>query len=110
MFVFSETQYWFDEETSDWGLEIISLTKLHAKDSGFLVNDQLKLVVEIEVLEVIGQLDVSESVDVNGFHVLPSQVRIHKNPTLYFSFWVYIIRCLRYGFTFYIKFFYYIGR
>lgn len=53
------------------------LNELKAKDSGFLVNGDLKIVVEIEVLEVIGLLNVSESMmDVNGFHVLPSQVRM----------------------------------
>lgn len=52
------------------------LNELKAKDSGFLVNGDLKIIVEIEVLEVIGLLNVSESMmDVNGFHVLPSQVR-----------------------------------
>ena len=89
---------------------MIPLTKLHAKDGGFLVNDELKIVAEVNVLEVIGKLDVpeeseeetqvtqpmkkvdydhvesndlminetppvSELMDVNGFQVLPSQVR-----------------------------------
>lgn len=36
------------------------LTKLHDKKSGFLVNDELKIVVEVDVLKVIGKLDVSE--------------------------------------------------
>ncbi|KAG2307794.1 hypothetical protein Bca52824_027542 [Brassica carinata] len=36
------------------------LTKLHDKKSGFLVNDELKIVAEVDVLKVIGRLDVSE--------------------------------------------------
>jgi len=76
---------------------MISLTKLNAKKGGFLVNNEVKIVVEVDVLQVIGKLDVSEgsqevtqplkrirlnddgvsvkqSIDVNGFQVLPSQV------------------------------------
>jgi len=62
------------------------------------VNDELKIIVEVDVLQVIGKLDVplkkimqnddgsvsrdllkeipGDLVDVNGFQVLPSQVRI----------------------------------
>lgn len=61
---------------------MFSLNELHAKDSGFLVNGELKVVAEIEVLEVIGKLDVLEETStiteimyVNGFQLLPSQVR-----------------------------------
>lgn len=36
------------------------LTKLHDKKSGFLVNDELKIVAEVDVLKVIGRLNVSE--------------------------------------------------
>lgn len=87
---------------------MLPLTKLNAKDGGFLVNDELKIVAEVDVIEVIGKLDVpgeseeetqpmkkikvdydhvestdlinetppvSELMDVNGFQVLPSQVR-----------------------------------
>lgn len=63
------------------------LNEICAKDSGFLVNGELKIVAEIEVLEVIGKLDVSEetstimeTIDFNGFELLPSQVKI-KNAT-----------------------------
>jgi len=87
---------------------MIPLPNLHAKNAGYLVNGEVKIVVEINDLEVIGKLDVSEeseetnqplkkiklddndavsfdslnetspvkeSIDVNGFQVLPSQVR-----------------------------------
>lgn len=74
--------------------EMISLTKLNAKKGGFLVNNKVKIVVEVDVLQVVGGLDVSQevtqplkrirlnddgvsvkqSIDVNGFQVLPSQV------------------------------------
>ncbi|VVB06167.1 unnamed protein product [Arabis nemorensis] len=101
----SKTQLWFDQKVPGWGFrEMIPLTKLHAKDGGFLVNDELLIVAEVDVLEVIGPLDeskeasehlkkekqgddgaeskdflkktpsVKESVDVNGFQVHPSQV------------------------------------
>ncbi|KAG7634865.1 MATH/TRAF domain [Arabidopsis suecica] len=77
-----ETIHWFCEKVSDWGFtNMVPLIELKAKDSGFLVKGELKIVVEIEVLEVIGLLNVpeSESMDVNGFHVLPSQVKYVKS-------------------------------
>lgn len=57
---------------------MIPLTKLNAKE-GFLVNGKLIVVAKVEVLEVVGELDVSEesssvTIDVNGFQVLLSQV------------------------------------
>uniref|UniRef100_A0A0D3DU60 MATH domain-containing protein n=2 Tax=Brassica oleracea var. oleracea TaxID=109376 RepID=A0A0D3DU60_BRAOL len=82
-----ETSIWFDQKAPGWGLSgMLPFAKLHDKDGGFLVNDELKIVAEIESLEVIGMLDeskdlldktsssVRESIDVNGFQVLPSQV------------------------------------
>ncbi|KAG7561306.1 MATH/TRAF domain [Arabidopsis thaliana x Arabidopsis arenosa] len=76
-----ETTHWFCEKVPDWGFtNMFPLNELKAKDSGFLVNGDLKIIVEIEVLEVIGLLNVSESMmDVNGFHVLPSQVKYVKS-------------------------------
>ncbi|XP_010412835.1 PREDICTED: MATH domain and coiled-coil domain-containing protein At3g58270-like [Camelina sativa] len=90
---------WLDQKAPDWGFtSMISLIELHAKDGGYLLNDELKIVIELYVLEVIGKLDVPEEskeatkplktmnhndddedipgdlVDVNGFQVLPSQV------------------------------------
>lgn len=47
---------------------MITLNDVNAKDSGFLVNGEVKIVVEIDVLEVIGK------VYMNGFHLLSSQV------------------------------------
>ncbi|CAL9247686.1 unnamed protein product [Arabidopsis halleri] len=92
-----EAELWLDEKfPCNGSFEMISLTKLNAKEGGFLVNNEVKIVVEVDVLQVIGKLDVSEesqevtqplkriklngdgvvtsSVDVNGFQVLPSQV------------------------------------
>ncbi|CAH8269019.1 unnamed protein product [Arabidopsis lyrata] len=80
------------------------LSILKETQMGFLVNDEVKIVVEVDVVEVIGKLEESEEatqplkkvkleafveskdllketssvkeeiIDVNGFHVLPSQV------------------------------------
>ncbi|KAG2258370.1 hypothetical protein Bca52824_077664 [Brassica carinata] len=76
-----ETNIWFDRKAPGWGLSgMLPFAKLHDKDGGFLVNDELKIVAEIEALEVIGTLDESKDLlektcmDVNGFQVLPSQV------------------------------------
>ncbi|XP_018444372.1 protein RESTRICTED TEV MOVEMENT 3-like [Raphanus sativus] len=65
----NEGQNWFEEKANGWGFaSMLSLDEINAKDSGFLVNGELKIVAEIELLEVIGK------VDVNGFHLLSSQV------------------------------------
>ncbi|CAL9247679.1 unnamed protein product [Arabidopsis halleri] len=110
-FVFSwstETERWFDQKIPVHGYEeMISLAKLNVRKGGFLVKNEVKIVVEVDVLQVIGKLDVSEesledtqtlkgiklkgygvvsshlhketsSVDVNGFLVLPSQVESVK--------------------------------
>ncbi|XP_024014512.1 MATH domain and coiled-coil domain-containing protein At3g58370 [Eutrema salsugineum] len=52
----------FDEKTRSWGfLEMLPLTFIHHKDSGFLVNGELKIVAKIDVLKAIGGiLDESE--------------------------------------------------
>ena len=84
----TETSIWFDQKAPGWGISgMLPFAKLHDKDGGFLVNDELKIVAELEALEVIGTLDeskdlldktsssVNERIDVNGFQVLPSQVR-----------------------------------
>ncbi|XP_056853848.1 MATH domain and coiled-coil domain-containing protein At2g05410-like [Raphanus sativus] len=76
-----ETQHWFDKTNPDWGFsEMISLDELHDKE-GFLVNGEVKIVVKVDVLEVQGKVDVSkesspvmETIDINGFQVLPWQV------------------------------------
>ncbi|EFH59948.1 hypothetical protein ARALYDRAFT_319311 [Arabidopsis lyrata subsp. lyrata] len=58
---------------------MITLAELNNK-RGFLMNEELIVVAKIEVLEVVGNLDVSEeyspvmkTIDVNGFQVLRSQ-------------------------------------
>ncbi|CAH8261980.1 unnamed protein product [Arabidopsis lyrata] len=76
----TESQHWFDQKSTSWGFQdMIPLSELHTKE-GFLVNGELIVVARIDVLEVVGKLDVSqvsssvlETVDVNGFQVLPSQ-------------------------------------
>lgn len=47
-----------------WGLSgMLPHSKLHDKDGGFLVNNEIKIVAEVEVLEAIGKLDVSEETE-----------------------------------------------
>ncbi|EFH51955.1 predicted protein [Arabidopsis lyrata subsp. lyrata] len=104
----TETERWFDQKVPVHGYaEMISLAKLNVRKGGFLVNNEVKIVVEVDVLQVTGKLDVSEesledtqtlkriklkgygvvsshlhketsSVNVNGFLVLPSQVESVK--------------------------------
>ncbi|KAL1201578.1 MATH domain and coiled-coil domain-containing protein [Cardamine amara subsp. amara] len=102
------TRHWFDAGACDFGYaSMLPLNELHEKDRGFLKNGQVKIVAVVDVLEVIGKLDVTEesqettkpqgemeetdgehsndllnepssakeSMDVNGFQVLPSQVQ-----------------------------------
>lgn len=66
------------------------LNEINAKDSGFLLNGELKIVVEVDVLETIGKVDVTEEtstiteiVDVNGFQLLPSHVRMLRIITIF---------------------------
>ncbi|KAG7583485.1 MATH/TRAF domain [Arabidopsis suecica] len=81
-----ETQQWFDQKLCSWGFPaMIPLTELHAS-KGFLVNGELKVVAKIDVLEVVGKLDVPqesspvlELIDVNGFQVLPPLVESVKS-------------------------------
>ncbi|XP_010431441.1 PREDICTED: MATH domain and coiled-coil domain-containing protein At3g58270-like [Camelina sativa] len=94
------TRNWLDQKAPNWGFT--SMICLHDIDGGYLLNDELKIVVELDVLEVIGKLDVPEEskeatkplktmkhnnddedipgdlVDVNGFQVLPSQVGLAR--------------------------------
>ncbi|CAA7060669.1 unnamed protein product [Microthlaspi erraticum] len=101
-----KAQHWFDEKSHALGYSaMLPLAKLHDKDGGFVVNGQVKIVAEIDVLEVIGKPvesedsnqqqpvkkvkreddtdllnmtppTVTESIDVNGFQVFPSQVEL----------------------------------
>ncbi|VVB06160.1 unnamed protein product [Arabis nemorensis] len=78
-----ELKQWFEQNATNWGRpSLFPLNELHAKDSGFLVNGELKIAVEIDVLEVIGKLVVAEEtstiteiIDANGFQLLPSQAK-----------------------------------
>nr|VDD00483.1 unnamed protein product [Brassica oleracea] len=72
-----ETQHWFDEKNHTLGYDFM-IRLYHLNSREFLVNDELKIVAEVDVLEVVGKLDVpvetTEMVDINGFQVLASQV------------------------------------
>jgi len=101
---------WFDQKTPAWGfLAMLPLTELKAENGGFLVNEEVKIVVEVDVVEALGKLEESEEatqplkkvkleafveskgllketssvkeeiIDVNVFHVLPSQVNKDAN-------------------------------
>ncbi|CAG7905383.1 unnamed protein product [Brassica rapa] len=82
---------WFYPMTMDLVYtSVVLLPKFLDKDSGFLVNDQVKIVVEVDALQDIPVetekteendcvllkegSSIMESIDVNGFHVFPSQV------------------------------------
>ncbi|KAL0772485.1 hypothetical protein Bca101_037636 [Brassica carinata] len=117
-------QKWFDEKTPRRGrVSMFPLNEIHAKESGYLVNGELKIVAEIEVIEVLGKFDVTEetstiteTMDVNGFQLLPSQMELvsrllerhpdiasefsTKNPNLrtgYMSLLLSIIETLRHS-------------
>ncbi|ESQ44251.1 hypothetical protein EUTSA_v10006467mg [Eutrema salsugineum] len=95
---------WFDQKSHALGYSaMLPLSQLLAKDGGFLVNGEVKIVAEVEVLEVIGNVDeyeeanqpikriklednyavstvllnqnspIKEDIDVDGFQVFPSQ-------------------------------------
>ncbi|CAA7046273.1 unnamed protein product [Microthlaspi erraticum] len=113
------TQRWFDEKCPHCVINF----PLHkfAEDSGFLVKGEIKIVAEVEVLEVIGKLDVSEKTStimetVGGFQLHSSQVEFAshmferhpeiasefrpKNPTLrtgYMSLLISLIETLRHS-------------
>ncbi|CAN6803008.1 unnamed protein product [Brassica oleracea var. botrytis] len=120
----NDEQKWFDEKTPRRGrVSMFPLNEIHAKESGYLVNGELKIVAEIEVIEVLGKFDVTEetstiteTMDVNGFQLLPSQMELvsrllerhpdiasefsTKNPNLrtgYMSLLLSIIETLRHS-------------
>ncbi|CAH8305953.1 unnamed protein product [Eruca vesicaria subsp. sativa] len=68
-----ESQYLFDQKNHTIGFD--SMCRLNRE---FLLNNELKIVAEVDVLEVVGNLDIpvetTKIVDVNGFQVLASQV------------------------------------
>ncbi|XP_010504783.1 PREDICTED: MATH domain and coiled-coil domain-containing protein At3g58260-like [Camelina sativa] len=73
-----EKQQCFNQKTPRWGFLPMVILKVPSEEYGFLVNDEIVIVVAVDVLEVIGSLDESEksqSIDVKGFQVLPSQVK-----------------------------------
>ncbi|EOA23324.1 hypothetical protein CARUB_v10019326mg [Capsella rubella] len=101
-----ELQHWLDSNCVYWGfpamLPLIILTGLN---SGFLVNGELKIVVKVDVLEVIGKLDVPSSplkktklnddgektLSFNGVQVLTSQLEywsriFEKHPDMALEF------------------------
>ena len=97
MIFFTEATDWYNQKTPSFGFtKFLPLAKLHSKDGGFLVNDELKIVAEVHVLQVIGEAEGSqesvqpmkktkmnghgtrvgnETFDINGFQVSTSQVR-----------------------------------
>ncbi|KAG2324808.1 hypothetical protein Bca4012_039309 [Brassica carinata] len=59
--VLKEAHRWFDQKHSDWGFRfMIPYTKIHDKKEGYLVNDELMVVAEIDVLQVVGTSEKSE--------------------------------------------------
>ncbi|EOA25471.1 hypothetical protein CARUB_v10018808mg [Capsella rubella] len=79
-----ERQCRFDQKNPKLGFTMFcSSEDIGRHDNGFLVNDEVKIVAEIDVLEVIGKLDVPEEtkgiIDINGFQVPVSQVESVKS-------------------------------
>ncbi|CAN8254975.1 unnamed protein product [Cochlearia groenlandica] len=81
----NETQQWFHQKSPNLGYSTLALTKLLDKNGGFLCNGEVKIVAELDVLEVIEKSDALEetsnvvkSIDVNGFQVLTSQAESVK--------------------------------
>ncbi|XP_010493115.1 PREDICTED: MATH domain and coiled-coil domain-containing protein At3g27040-like [Camelina sativa] len=70
---------WFDQENTIRGFQyMFRLAEFKGSDKGLLVNGEVKIVAQVDVLEVIGTLDVPpekpKSIDINGFQVPSSQV------------------------------------
>ncbi|CAN6905178.1 unnamed protein product [Brassica oleracea] len=83
----NDLHLWFDQKKLGFVFSTnVSLTKLLDEKEEFQVDGKLMIVAEVEVHQVIGTYDCSEesqcayesqdSIDVNGFQVLPSQVKI----------------------------------
>ncbi|CAH2080087.1 unnamed protein product [Thlaspi arvense] len=75
--IVTDSELYFDEKSPMHLLypTVLPPSKLLAKDGGFLVNGEVMILVEAVAHEVISSLGVlDETVDVNGFQVLPSQV------------------------------------
>ncbi|KAL0805719.1 hypothetical protein Bca101_098210 [Brassica carinata] len=59
--VLKKSHRWFDQKNPLWGFPtMIPLAKIHDKNEGFLVNDQLMIVAEVDVLQVVVTSEKSE--------------------------------------------------
>ncbi|XP_010430784.1 PREDICTED: MATH domain and coiled-coil domain-containing protein At3g27040-like [Camelina sativa] len=72
----SEREYWFDQTHTS-----LDISKFDLPD--YMIHDEVKIVAEVDVFEVIGEVDVPEetkgSIDINGFQVPASQVEFVKS-------------------------------
>ncbi|KAG7565875.1 TRAF-like [Arabidopsis suecica] len=87
---FTETEEWFDDKTRACPCATsLPLGKLDAKYGGLILNEQVKILAEINVLEAIGKSVVSEetlkkikqeeetsTIELHGFPVHPSEVEL----------------------------------
>ncbi|KAG2258365.1 hypothetical protein Bca52824_077659 [Brassica carinata] len=56
--ILREATEWFSHKAPSFGFtKLLPLAKLHAKDGGFLVDEELKIFAEVNVLQVIGESD-----------------------------------------------------
>ncbi|XP_018443628.1 MATH domain and coiled-coil domain-containing protein At3g58410-like [Raphanus sativus] len=59
--VLKKSHRWFDQKKPLWGFPtMIPLAKIHDKNEGFLVNDELIIVAEVDVLQVVGSSEKPE--------------------------------------------------
>lgn len=70
----TDTKQCFDDQSPSWGYAISS--EILAEDRGFLVNGELKIVAEVISISDVSHVNTNSlrKLEVNGFHVLPSQV------------------------------------
>lgn len=62
--IFTETEEWLSEKSLALTcFRMLPLAELHAKDGGFMANVEVKIVAEVDVLEVIGWFDVPEEAE-----------------------------------------------
>ncbi|ANM63713.1 TRAF-like family protein [Arabidopsis thaliana] len=84
---------WFDQKTPSWGYKTMIRHSKLSGEEGFLVSGEVTIVVKIDVYRVFGKIkrnddgvksndsvnktqQVKETMDINGFQVLPSQVTL----------------------------------
>ncbi|CAH2079104.1 unnamed protein product, partial [Thlaspi arvense] len=90
-------KHWFDQKSPNFGFTtMIPLAELHANGGGFLVNGQVKIVAEIDVLEIkdedepqpmkkikleddTQQLKESNEAVINGLEILQSQIEFVRS-------------------------------